>query len=50
MKGLYLDKPLSLDMTKYSMCPEMKEMIAEFEKTIGIKLYTDDEYIGSSII
>jgi hypothetical protein len=50
MKGLYLDKPQSLDMTKYSMCPKMKEMIAEFNKTLGIKLYMDNKYIGASII
>jgi hypothetical protein len=46
MKGLYLDKPLSLDMTKHAtMCPEMKkEIIAEFKNTIGITLYTDVQY------
>jgi hypothetical protein len=51
MKGLYLDKPLiSLDMTKYAMSSEMKAMIAEFNNSIRITLYTNFQYHAARFI
>ncbi|MGL5916609.1 MAG: hypothetical protein ACRCZC_02775, partial [Culicoidibacterales bacterium] len=44
MKGLYLQKPLDEDLSKYAMSRHMKNMISAFQNAIGLELPTDDEY------
>jgi hypothetical protein len=44
LDGLYLATPLLYDLTKYVMSTEMKDMIAEFENRLAIKMYTQNEY------
>ena len=43
MKGLYLQEPLSTDLSKYAMKDEMREMLDEFRKK-AVKQITDSEY------
>jgi hypothetical protein len=43
LDGLYLVTPLlSYDLTKYAMSMEMKDMIAEFESHLALKMYTQE--------
>jgi hypothetical protein len=44
LDGLYRAAPLSCNLTKYVMSTEMKDMIAEFENPLAIKMHTQDEY------
>lgn len=44
MKGLFLTKPLSEDLTKYAMSDDMKEMLREFQRTILLTRLDDSTY------
>jgi hypothetical protein len=38
MKGLFLARPLSEDLSKYAMADTMKDMIGRFQEKIGLNL------------
>lgn len=44
MKGLYLREPLSLDLTKYALKPEIIAMLRKFEEEHAIQPMSADEY------
>jgi hypothetical protein len=46
MKGLYLAVPLSEDLSKYAMPDKMKEMIAGFQRRLGLLIYSETDYLN----
>jgi hypothetical protein len=38
MKGLFLARPLSEDLSQYAMAEAMKDMIGSFQEKIGLNL------------
>jgi hypothetical protein len=43
-KGLFLSKALSLDLEKYAMSKDMRDMISHFQQRIGLQLFDYQQY------
>ena len=44
LNGLYLQHPLSEDLSKYAKPPEMKAMLKHFRDTVAVSTLSDREY------